>query len=258
VRINSDIVEDKQCASIHVVSGNDVQSTITAPCFYMPLLMPSPGNPITHNIRDVRATFASSLDFVSMTSDVEKKVLLTSALNTEISNAPTPVYLIDTQNPLNENRTFDKQFIPIAASLKGRFKSVYSNRMIPEGIDANNAGMKKQSTETRMVVVSSSSIISNEIDNRNNSPYPAGYDRVAQQQHGNRDFIVNAVNWLAGNENMTSNRTHKQQMYLLDKTRVIEQRELFSLLNLLFPLLFILSLTGSIYVCRKWKYTKNI
>lgn len=258
VRINSDFVQDKQCTSIYLTANDETQPSILLPCYYMPLLMPSPDHLITKDIRDVKAAFASSVDIVNSSSEITKSVLLTTSVNTHIVKVPERIDL-DIENIQNEKGYFDQSYIPVALSLEGKFTSAFMNRMTPDSLMPSNYKTKNQSSKTRMIVVSSSEIIRNEIEGQgeNSNVLPMGYDRVSNRQFGNREFIVNAVNWLTDNDGWMELRNKKQQMRILNKQMIYDKRNMYTALNIGFPILFITLITGSIFLFRKRKYERD-
>ncbi|MDU1890711.1 MAG: gliding motility-associated ABC transporter substrate-binding protein GldG [Dysgonomonas sp.] len=254
IRINPELIQDKQSVSTYVMT-DDGQSLLI-PSYYQPLLIPSLDNPITKNIMDVKAGFASSVDFVNNSSDTKKEVLLTTSANTHLVKVPD---LIDFDIERIQDITdyFNQSFLPVAVSLEGVFRSAYINRMIPDSVITSNKTVM-ESKPTKMIAVASSEIISNEIQGQrqNSQPLPMGYNRASNQQFGNRDFIVNAVNWLTDEDGLMALRAKKQQMHILNKKEAYENRNKYAVLNVGFPILFILLIMGGAILYRKQKYEK--
>ena len=67
VRITSTLVQDAQCAymPMNIAKPGETPQFEPLPWFYTPLLLPSPISPITKNLMQVKADFASVLDFTS-------------------------------------------------------------------------------------------------------------------------------------------------------------------------------------------------
>lgn len=259
VRVNPDFVQDKQCVSIYMITDEAGHTTTTLPCYYIPLLMPSPDNAITKGINDVRAPFSSSIDIVNKNDRIRKSVLLTTSADGHIINVPDYV-TFDIYDIQSQKDYFNQPYIPVALSMEGIFNSAFTNRMLPDGLNANSYSPKKESRSTKMIVVASSGIIRNEIEgqNANTQIVPMGYDRVLEQQFGNPDFIVNAVNWLTNDEGWTQLRSKHQQLRILNKKEAFENRNFYAILNIVAPVLFMLVLIGGISLYRKQKYEKNI
>ncbi|WP_291105767.1 MULTISPECIES: gliding motility-associated ABC transporter substrate-binding protein GldG [unclassified Dysgonomonas] len=257
VRINSNLIQDNQCVSTYIMSDEGAQSASVVPSYFQPLLIPSQDFSITKNIRDVKAGFASSIDIVNNSPDVTKHVLLTTSANTHLVKVPDMIDF-DIAKIQNNKGYFDLQFVPVAVSLEGVFTSLFQNRKMPDSIKADGYKTKNISERTKMIIVSSSDIITNEIQGQGQSSQvlPMGYDRVSQQQFGNRDFIVNAVNWLTGDDGLMQLRTKQQKLYILNKKEAYENRNQYAILNIAFPVFFIALVMGSISLYRKRKYGK--
>jgi len=257
VRINPDLLQDKQSVSTYLVTDDKNQSPVVIPSYFQPLLIPSPEHPVTKNIRDVIAGYASSIDIVNNSDRVKKEVLLTSSANSHLIKVPE-VIDFDVERIQNIPDYFDQPFIPVAISMEGKFSSAFANRPIPDSIQSSERERLADSEETKMIVISSSDIISNGIQGQgaDSQVIPMGFDRVSQTQFGNRDFIVNAVNWLADEDGIMTLRTKQQQMYILNKKTAYENRDRFAILNMVTPILFILIITGGSILYRKRKYEK--
>lgn len=257
VRINPDFVQDSQCTPIVIKTDKDENAKpFLIPCYYKPILIPSHDHPITKSIRDVKAEFASSIDIVKSSPNVEKKVLLTTSENSHIVKVPEPInYEIDKIQ--SDPNYFDQSFIPVAVSLEGNFNSAFTNRLMPQDIVSDKKQLNK-SENTRMVVVSSSRIILNELygQGEETKVVPMGYDINSGEQFGNRDFIVNAVNWLTDSENRMELRVKQQNMHILNKKAVYENRNMYTAINIVVPISFILLLMGATFIYRKKKYEK--
>ncbi len=236
VRINPDLLQDKQCVSTHLVSDDKKQAPAVVPSYFQPLLIPSPGHPVTKNIRDIKAGFASSIDVVNSSGEIQKQVLLTSSANAHLVKVPEPIDF-DVERIQNQSGYFNQPFVPVAVSLEGKFGSAFINRPVPDSISNTRKERLAESKETKMIVVSSSDIISNGIQGQGSDSQivPMGFDRVSQTQFGNRDFIVNAINWLADDDGIMTLRTKQQQMYILNKKAAYESRDKYTVLNIAFP-----------------------
>lgn len=260
LRINSNIIQDLQSTSIYVTSGEEgTTNYIEQPWYYSLLLLPSINNTITKDISLIKGSFASSIDILSNSTDIKKDVLLTSSAHAHIAEVPELI-TIDLSHITPNNIYFNQSFIPVAVSLEGRFKSAFTNRMIPDSINTNEETFKTISEKTKMIVISTSDIIRNDIIGHENQTQvlPMGYDRVSEKQYGNREFIVNAVNWLTNEDDLLSIRSKSQQIRLLNKQLIYEKRNVYALLNIIVPIVFCLFVFGVCYMYRKRKYEKKI
>lgn len=254
IRINPDMVQDSQCASIYLSTDKNNTSD-PIPCYYISYLIPSADNVITKNIRDVRTGFFSSIDFVNSSDNVIKKVLLTTSVNSHIVPPPEPVSF-DIDKIQKSPAYFDKSFIPVAVSLEGVFNSAFQNRIEPDGL-INQNRIHSTSQPTRMIVASSSDIIRNRWIKKNGHviPLPMGYDEVSENIFGNREFIVNSLNWLT-DDGWMGMRSKNRNLLILNKKKAYETQNQYAVVNIVIPVIFVFSIMGVIYIYRKRRYGK--
>ena len=257
VRINPALVLDVQSVLIPVNVAEEGESARfePAPWYYSPLLLTSPEHPVTRNVTPVKAQFPSSLDFVGEDLQVKRDVLLITSTGTRIQTTPSLVSM-DIINVEKSGYFFNTRNVVVAASMEGTFPSVFTNRMIPDGVRTREK-MLTESKPTKMIVVADGSIIQNEVQGygENTTILPLGFDRYMNQQFGNRDFILNAVNYLTDDEGWMALRSREIKLRLLNKPAVIGMRKFWQVSNVLLPLIF-LGLFGSVfYIVRKKKYT---
>lgn len=255
IRINPDFIQDAMCTTIPSASA-DGSSYINLPWYYSPILLPSRNNAVTKDVAEVKASFASSLNLVNKKSTITPKVLLTTADKSHIVRIPEMINL-DIEKIRNNKDYFDTSFVPVAISLEGTFTSSFENRIVPDSISIQKDQILSKSKHTKMIVISSSDIIRNEIENQNGSVQvlPMGYDRSSGKTFGNRDFIVNSVNWLSDDNDWMHLRTKARQMNLLDKHKIYENRNLYVFLNISLPIFFILLICAIFSIYRKKKYS---
>ena len=150
-------------------------------------------------------------------------------------------------------QTFKYQFIPVAFALEGEFESVFAHRMVPEGIQTRDETLAK-SVPTRQVVVASGSIIRNDI--QQGQVLPVGYDRYSGMQFGNRDFLTNAVLYLADDEGLIALREKTVALRLLNDKRAHDERTKIQVISIVTPVL-LLALVGIVFLLvRRRKYAK--
>src|ERR1035438_10515299 len=90
-----------------------------------------------------------------------------------------------------------------------------------------------------MLVVADGDVIRNEANRAKKAIIPLGYDFSTKQVWGNRDFILNAMDYMCDESGLIAVRSKELKMHLLDKNKVEEQRTKWQLINLLVPTLFI-------------------
>ncbi len=252
VRINPALLQDVQCLPIAVnVSADPTQTNLQPmPWYYAPLLLTSQVSPITRNVAQVSSVFASPVDVVGGEDGIKKEILLATSSASRLIATPAEVNLGDLNPDLN---TFGYQFIPVAYALEGKFPSAFEHRMKPDSIDGSEM-VRPRSVKTRQVVVGAGSIIRNETEK--GQPLPVGYDRYTGMQFGNRDFLVNAVLYLADDEGLIALREKTVALRLLNDKRAHDLRTKIQLISTIVPIA-LLALAGAVVlVVRKKKYTR--
>jgi gliding-associated putative ABC transporter substrate-binding component GldG len=257
IRINPVLVQDVQSALIpvNVAEVGEPVKLELVPWYYSPLLLTSPEHPVTRNVTPVKAEFASSLDFVGEDLQIERDILLVTSTSTHIQTMPSLVTM-DIINVEKSGYYFNTRNAIVAASMEGVFPSVFTNRMIPEGVRTQEKTLT-ESKPTKMIVVADGSIIRNDVQGygENTTIVPLGFDRYMNQQFGNKDFILNAVNYLTDDEGWMALRSREIKLRLLNKPAIIGLRKFWQVSNVLLPLIFLGLFGTASYLVRKRRYT---
>lgn len=259
VRVNPNIIQDIQCAVIPVNTalGGNQPKFAPAPWLYFPLLNGSNNHPITKNLNMIQSKFPSVLDTVGNNSDIKKQVILRSSSNSKVLNVPLFISLREvSEQP--DPATFVMPNNPIAVVMEGKFESVFKNRMIDQYIEGFDIEYKEQSENTKMIVVSDADIIRNEVRHRADGVFitPLGFDRYTKQTYGNKEFVMNAVHFLADESGILDMRSREFKLRLLDKSRIQEERLRWQIINTILPVILVIVFALFIAYIRKNKYTK--
>jgi len=248
VRVNPDLVQDVDCLLIPVnTSPVGVAAQFTpAPWYYSPLLTPSRSHELSRNLNRLKSEFVSSIDTVGRDARVKKKIILHTSDYSRIVQTPVAVSLQSINEP-PDRRLFHLSQIPAGVLLEGKFTSVFKNRMTSE---FNPVGIPvlSESRPARMIVLADGSLIANKVSHRNEQlqTLPLGYDPYSRQTFGNKDFLINAVNYLCDDQGIMSLRSRVFQIRLLNKVKIREEKLSWQLLNVAGPLVF-LALFGLIF-----------
>lgn len=257
VRIEPNLIQDSQSTQILVQTSSQTQPVII-PSYYSPLLLPSLTNIITKDINVVKANFASSISLLNKLTSVNKEILLTTSQHSRIIPIPEMI-TFDVESIQADDNYFKDSFLSTAVALQGNFQSAFNNRLIPDSVDMRMYKSRTESVKTKMIVVSSSDIIKNEIEGQSDDSevLPMGYDRVTGRKYGNKEFIINAVNWLANDDGWMELRSKTQQLNLLNKQLIYENRTKYVIVNIVFPICFILLVLGGVSLWRRNKYSNR-
>ena len=165
-------------------------------------------------------------------------------------------------NMVNEKQVAENFVMPnqpVAVSLEGCFPSIFVNRMVPKDIEYFSGNIIQESKPTKMVVCSSSSLIRNQTMGvgENMVAVPLGYDRYMNQQFGNKDFILNAVNFLTDDEGWMNLRTRELKIRLLNKKQITTHKTFWKMVNVVGPLVVLMIFGVVFLVVRSRKYKRK-
>jgi len=257
VRIGNDVVQDMQCAyrPINVATPTEQPQFEPVPWFYEPLLLTSPNSPITRNLLQVKADFASTLDFTNNADNsVRKEILLITSNATHVSQTPCIVSLRQLMTDAQNESYWFTRYQPVAALLEGEFTSIFPSRSrpVPQEIE-NPLPHRDQSVPTRMLVVADGDIIRNELEQTAQGwrVLPLGYDRTTRQTFGNRDFLLNALLYLTEEEDWMSLRNRQFKLRLLNNAAVSANRRFWQTTNMLVPIVALLAAAGINFAVRR-------
>jgi ABC-2 type transport system permease protein len=257
-KLNNDLVLDMNAMMIPVKAGQmgNQPKFEYYPWFYFPILTPNSDNPIVKNLNASKTEFVSSLDFVNSSADLDKTVLLTSSEKSRKVNVPAMISLnFLGQKP--DERLYNKKFIPVAALIEGKFESLFANRIPPEIQEDKLIGFLPGSRETKMIVIADGDIIKNQmqLSKGNYYPLPLGYDQYTKQQFGNRELILNAMNYLTDDSGLISIRSREVKLRMLDRSKIDAERGYWQLLNTVIPVLLVIAFGVVQAVLRKRRYS---
>jgi ABC-2 type transport system permease protein len=256
-RINSDLVMDLNSSVIPVIVGMTGNQPRFAPKRwpYFPLCMPASNHPTVNNLNATRFEFANSIDTVG-SSAIRKSVLLRSSGRSARINAPARISL----NILREKpdpKIYAEQGIPLAVLLEGEFQSLFQNRLLNTLMNNPQIGYKSACDKPgKMIVVADGDVARNGV-NRSGQIAPLGYDRYSGELYGNKDFLLNCVNFLCDDAGLISVRSRTAKLRLLDETKIKSERFSIQLKNVVLPIALLLLAGLFLIAWRKKRYTRS-
>ncbi|PKP11653.1 MAG: gliding motility-associated ABC transporter substrate-binding protein GldG [Bacteroidetes bacterium HGW-Bacteroidetes-4] len=261
IRINYNLIQDLQCATIPVntaLAGQQPQFA-PAPWVYYPLMNPVSAHPISKNLDVVKSEFANAIDTVGNDGNIKKEILLTSSKYSRQVSVPALIDLSMISERQDPDR-FTSSFLPTGVLLEGTFQSVFANRVLP--FDASVYGNKPitLSQATKMIVISDGDIIRNYSQRNGNKQeaLPLGFDRFTRQTFANKEFILNCINYLCDLEGLMDARSKEYKLRMLDKLKITRERLFWQSINLLLPVLLIVLLGIAYNYYRKRKYAQGV
>lgn len=256
VRLGANLLMDMRCRPIPIQVGlvGEKPQYRFCPWYYFPEIVPLAEHPIVRNLDLIKTDFVGSLDLID--NDIRKTVLLTTSEYTRLKSAPAVVDLAEAQAE-PDRRLFSASNLPVAVLLEGVFRSTWRNRLSPDFMSQEAMGYRESSEENKMIVVADGDIIRNRYMAEDGAVLPLGYDYFTQTQYANKDFILNAVNYLVGDEGMMASRSRSIKLRKLDVMKVHEQRTRYQVINTVCPLLLLAAAGGIIVLVRRNKYRKK-
>jgi len=247
IRLNYALIEDLNCAQIPISIGNGQLKLL--PWAFYPLIVPLSPHPVVKNLEAIRSEFAGSIDTVAA-KGIKKEVILSSSPFAKVIELPAMISLqmIDQLTDIN---SFKHTAVPIAVLLEGVFPDVFNNRPLPPETEKSPL---YDAVSAKMLVVADGDIFKNQISPGDRSPFPLGYDQYTQHQYGNKSFLMNAVDYLAGDADLIELRQKEVRLRLLDKVKIENESIFWQFLNVLIPLIVLVGAGVIHYFYRKRKY----
>jgi len=253
-RVNPTLLMDLTCAPIGLTSrANSNQGIELFPWLYYPEIRSDNKHFITKYLNSIKTQFASTVDTVGDSKEIKRTVLLKSSKYAREAHVPVRLSLeIIGKQP--DPNAFNKPNLPFAVLLEGSFESLYKNRNISH-LANQIPNFKTKSKDTKIIVAGDGDIARNEVAS-NGEVFPLGYDRNSGLRYeGNKEFLLNAVNYLCGDSALMKLRMRELQLRLLDKQRIQSERTKWQVINVLLPVLVILMFAVILFFIRKRKYS---
>jgi len=257
VRINQDLVEDMQCASINLVvgmQGGKPQFQLL-PWPYYPLLDGSPASGITKNLDPVFSKFTNSIDTVKA-PDITKTILLQSSPNARTISTPALISL-EAVKTASDPKTFQQSNVPVGVLLEGKFKSLYANRISVVMEDSlarvyHQPFLNSGEKTARILVCGDGDILMNEMNKQ--GPLPLGYSKDMNYTFANAEFLSNCLEYCVNPSGILEARSKDYSLRLLDPEKTEDDRSFWQLINLAGPLSVIIVCGMVFQYIRKRKY----
>lgn len=205
-------------------------------------------HPIVKNTDGVKFDFCSPIELLK--SSHSTTILLESSPYSKTIGIPTMVSLDMISEETTPKDYPNGGLIPVAVLLEGSFTSMYNNRVLP----FKDGKFLSKSAPTKMIVISDGDVIKNQIDK--GAPIELGYDKYTSQYFGNKEFILNSVNYLLDDNGLINIRSKDVTLPLLDKQSVQDNYSQTQMLTVALPIV-LLGIFGLLFTyLRKKKYNR--
>ena len=250
IRINPLLVKDEYATPIKLASGNQGSETQMQEYTwkFAPFIYPTSTNPIVKNMEGIKFEFTSPIEILK--NDIKKTVLLSSSEYSKTIGTPSPISLDMVTEETTPEEYEGKGLLPVAVLMEGKFKSAYQNRILPFKDNSFQATGK----ENKMIVISDGDVVKNQMDK--GVPLELGFDKWTNQLYGNKEFLMNCVNYLLDDNGLINIRSKDVDLPLLNKEEVYKNYTAAQLITVGLPIV-ILAIFGFLFTfLRKIKYSR--
>ena len=248
LRVNATLLQDLYAAKIPLATGNigDKPQFQNLNWFYHPLVSGNPNHAISKNIAPVRLRFSNQID--TLQNSLKKTPLLVSSMLTKKLGTPAIVELKSIAKEPKEEE-YSSGFQITGLLTEGLFNSMYTDRVKPFSI----LNFRKKSLYNKMVVISDGDIGRNQL--QKGKPFDLAKDKWTGEQFGNKEFLLNAIDYLLDDNGLIELRNKNIQINLLDKKKAYQEKTYWQFVNIILPLMVLLTFGLVFQYLRKRKYS---
>ncbi len=250
IRINPLLVKDEYATPIKLATGNRGSETQMQEYRwkFSPFVYPTSTHPIVKNMEGIKFEFTSPIEILK--NDIKKTVLLSSSEYSKTVGTPSPISLDMVTEETTEEEYLGKGLLPVAVLMEGKFNSMYQNRVLPFKDNSFLATGK----DNKMIVISDGDVIKNQLDK--GVPLELGFDKWTNQLYGNKEFLMNCVNYLLDDNGLINIRSKDVDLPLLNKEEVYKNYTTAQMVTVGLPIV-VLAIFGFLFTfLRKRKYSR--
>lgn len=244
VRINTRLIQD--LLSTPITAQSPTGEDFPIDWLYSPTVRSEENHPINKNINLIKLEFANQID--TLKNGIKKTVLLKSSPQSKAVGAPLLIGLNQFMEDLDESK-FNEGNQIIGTLLEGNFTSAFNNRVKPFKISDN----KDHGVANKMIVIADGDIVNYTYINK--KPVQNGYDQWTQQVYANKDFLINAINYLLDDNGLIDIRSKNVELPLLDEQKVNKQYTSSQIITVGIPIVLLIVFGFVFTYIRKRKYT---
>ena len=243
IRINSNLIQDLNCAKLPLVVGTQGDGSPLikrVPWPYYPFLNGNDNHPISQNMDRVLSLFPSSIDTIA-SNGVKHTILLTTDTSSRSLSSPAQVSLNSVKGE-EDMVQFTQHHFPVGVLSEGNFNSFFANRLsqvLKDSVQQNlGVAYLSKGKPAKQVFISDADLFTNKVD-KSNGPLPMGMIPFESYQFANRDFFVNAIQYLNEPIGLIESRNKAIVLRLLDKSKVAENRLFWQWMLLIGPVIIL-------------------
>jgi gliding-associated putative ABC transporter substrate-binding component GldG len=241
IRMQPALVKDILATPIALATGERGSATqyTQFPWFFSPMVYSESEHPIVSNLDGVKFEFTGGIELLQ--NEIKKTILLQSSRYSKLVATPAPINLDMVQERPEQSEFDGRGNIPLAVLLEGKFRSVYENRVLPfpEKTFANTG------KDAKMIVISDGDVIRNQYD-KDFQPLELGYDKWTGNLYGNKEFLMNCVNYLLDDSGLINIRNKQVRLPMLDKEKVYAEYTMTQVITVGIPVV-VLAIFGLLF-----------
>lgn len=261
IRIQPNLLLDLQCTRIPQVvgrQGNQPQFDYF-PYPYHLIAVPGSDHPVVKSVDGVNLKYVSTIDTnIRTKTALEKTILLSSSGRSFMQYLPLRMNFEILQTGFDA-RQFDKGPQTVAMLVEGTFPSMYENRVTSSmraALRQIGQELKTESPPNKMIVVADGDLARNQVNPRTQGIIPLGFNQFDGQRYANKDFLLNAIEYLVDDTGLIAARGKEIKLRLLDRTKVEEEKGYWQVINIALPLAFLLIFGWLFNFIRRYRYTR--
>ncbi|MGB0838024.1 MAG: gliding motility-associated ABC transporter substrate-binding protein GldG [Flavobacteriaceae bacterium] len=221
------LIKDYYASDIPLATGNIGKQTQyqTLRWPYHNMAVANPQSMIGAQLNFIQMEFSSPIELLQ--TDVQTQILLQSSNKANVSTSPG---LIELNSIIKENpENYNQGPFALGVLIQGQLPSAYELRTKP--FKPQNS---KEST-SKLIFISDGKFAENKLNQ--GQPLPLDQNPWNGEFNDKKTFLLNAVDFLCGQENLLVLRTKHIDLYPLNKVKAYEEGSFWKLLNTLGPLL---------------------
>lgn len=258
VRFQPNLIQDYNAHYIQwLVTQNSQNVRSWKKWIFYPLIRSGSDHPIVNNLNDVLFKFVGTIDTTSNPA-IKKTILLQSSGKSRVVFHPALIDIRIVNQEINPD-AFNKGPQNVAVLIEGNFNSAFTNKLSPQTLRSENyKNFQSRATgKSEMIFISDGDVTENFISSVSGKYFPLGYDYYTNQTFGNKDFMLNCVDYLLDDNGIINLRSKQIKLRLLDQSKVDKKEGFWKTINLIVPVLFLLLFAFVFTTVRKYKYTKK-
>jgi gliding-associated putative ABC transporter substrate-binding component GldG len=251
LRLNSGLIKDMKFGPIALATGEGRNTQYEAfPWPYFPMSK-GHGDPetnenlITKNLEDVKFEYTGSIDTLKRAN--KKTILLSSSDRSQVVTLPAAISIMEVEEEPDPS-LYTSGSQPLAVLAEGSFTSAFKNRVKPFSYSKDST----ESQNSALLLIADGDVMKNQVDR--GQPQDLGYDRKTGMFYGNKEFLMNSINYLLDDSGLIQLRNKNINIPFLNVEKSYDERTFWQVINLIVPIV-VLGIFGGVFLyMRKKKY----